>query len=321
MPDSSYEWGLFHDRFDVSKEPLEPNRFGWVVEVDVEDPSFTPRKRTALGRFKHEGVENVVAPGGQVVLYLGDDERFDHVHRFATAGTYGAEDRAASVDLLDEGTLYVARFEEDGTVEWMPLAHGRGPLTAENGFEGQADVLIETCRAADLLGATPMDRPEDIEPDPAPGCVHVMLTKDTRREEPNDANPRVENAFGHIVEIAEVGGDFAATTGTWEILAQCGDPSVAKVGATFSSETSEDGWFGMPDNCAVDAAGRLWIATDGNDAASTGRTDGLWSLETEGRGTSPLFYCVPVGAELCGPRPTLDMDDLLRGRAAARRRR
>ena len=309
VPDSSYEWGLFHDRFDVSKEPLEPNRFGWVVEVDVEDPTSTPKKRTALGRFKHEGAENVVAPGGQVVLYLGDDERFDYVYKFVTAGTYDAEDRAANMDLLDEGTLYVARFEEDGSVEWMPLAHGEGPLTAENGFESQADVLIETRRAADLLGATPMDRPEDIEPDPASGRVYVMLTNNTNREEPNAANPRPENAFGHIVEIAEAGGDFAATTGTWEILVRCGDPSVAEVGATFSSETSEDGWFGMPDNCAVDAAGRLWISTDGNDAASTGRTDGLWALETqgEGRGTSRLFYRVPVGAELCGPRPTPDM--------------
>ena len=309
VPDSSYEWGLFHDRFDVSKEPLEPNRFGWVVEVDVEDPTSTPKKRTALGRFKHEGAENVVAPGGQVVLYLGDDERFDYVYKFVTAGTYDAEDRAANMDLLDEGTLYVARFEEDGSVEWMPLAHGEGPLTAENGFESQADVLIETRRAADLLGATPMDRPEDIEPDPQSGRVYVMLTNNTRREEPNDANPRVENVFGHIVEIAEADGDFAATTGTWEILVQCGDPSVAEVGATFSSATTEDGWFGMPDNCAVDAAGRLWISTDGNDAASTGRTDGLWGLETEGegRGTSRLFYRVPVGAELCGPRPTPDM--------------
>ncbi|PZX19843.1 hypothetical protein LX81_00306 [Palleronia aestuarii] len=309
VPGESYEWGRFHDRFDLSAEPNEPNRFGWVVEVDVEDPQSTPKKRTALGRFKHEGAESIVAPGGQVVFYLGDDERFDYVYKFVTAGTYNPDDRAANMDLLDDGTLYVARFEEDGTVAWLPLTHGEGPLTAENGFESQADVLIETRHAADLLEATPMDRPEDIEPNGANGRVYVMLTNNTRREEANDANPRIDNAFGHIVEIAEEGGDFAATSGTWEILVQCGDPSIAEVGATFSTATTENGWFGMPDNCAVDSDGRLWISTDGNSPAATGRTDGLWAMDTEGeaRGTSRLFYRVPIGAEMCGPCPTPDL--------------
>ena len=309
VPEGSYEWGRFHDRFDLSKEPLEPNRFGWIVEVDVNDPTSTPKKRTALGRFKHEGAQNIVAPGGQVVVYLGDDERFDYVYKFVTAGTYDPEDRAANMDLLDEGTLYVARFDEDGSVEWMPLLQGEGPLTAENGFETQADVLIETRRAADLLGATPMDRPEDIEPNGTNGRVYVMLTNNTRREEANAANPRIDNAFGHIIEIAEADGDFAATRGTWEILLRCGDPTIAEVGATFSTETTENGWFGMPDNCAVDSDGRLWVATDGNSPSGTGRTDGLWAMETEGaaRGTSRLFYRVPVGAEMCGPCPTPDL--------------
>ncbi len=309
VPDESYEWGNFHSRFDIGQEPNEPNRYGWIVEVDVDDPQSTPKKRTALGRFKHEGAENIVAPGGQVVFYLGDDERFDYVYKFVTEGSYDETDRAANLDLLDSGTLYVARFSEDGTVEWMPLTHGEGPLTAENGFESQADVLIETRRAADALGATPMDRPEDIQPNETNGRVYVMLTNNTRREEANAANPRVDNAFGHIIEIAEEGGDFAATTGRWEILVQCGDPSVAEVGATFSTETSRNGWFGMPDNCAVDSDGRLWVATDGNSAGETGRTDGLWSMETEGelRGTSRLFYRVPVGAEMCGPCPTPDL--------------
>ncbi|WP_110815365.1 PhoX family protein [Pseudoroseicyclus aestuarii] len=309
VPGGSYEWGNFETRFDLAQEPNEPNRFGWIVEVDVEDPTSTPKKRTALGRFKHEGAQNIVAPGGQVVMYLGDDERFDYVYKFVTAGTYDEADRAANMDLLDDGTLYVARFDEDGSVTWMPLTFGEGPLTAENGFESQADVLIETRRAADLLGATPMDRPEDIEPNGTNGRVYVMLTNNTKRDEANAANPRPENAFGHIIEIAEEGGDFAATTGTWEILVQCGDPSIAEVGATFSTETTENGWFGMPDNCAVDADGRLWVTTDGNSASATGRTDGVWAVDTEGeaRGTSRLFYRVPVGAEMCGPQPTPDM--------------
>jgi uncharacterized protein len=99
------------------------------------------------------------------------------------------------------------------------------------------------------------------------------------------------------------GGDHAATAFAWEVLVKCGDPSIATVGATFSSETTKDGWFGMPDNCAVDSQGRLWISTDGNSAKATGRADGLWALETEGerRGTSKHFFRVPVGAEMCGP--------------------
>lgn len=304
-PGGWYQWHNYHDRFDVSKEPNEMNRFGYVVEVDPMDPNSVPKKRTALGRFKHEGAESIVAPNGQVVLYSGDDERFDYVYKFVTAGTYNADDRAANMDLLDEGTLYVAKFEEDGTMEWMPMVHGEGPLTTENGFNSQADVVIETRRAADLLGATKMDRPEDIQPNSGNGKVYVMLTNNTRRteEEVNAANPRAENAFGHIIEIAEADGDFAATSGTWEILLKCGDPSIAEVGATFTTDTSENGWFGMPDNAAVDADGRLWVSTDGNNPTDTGRTDGLWAVDTEGnaRGTSRLFFRVPVGAEMCGP--------------------
>ena len=305
VPEGSYEWGRFYDRFDLSKEPNEPNRFGWIVEVDVEDPNSVPKKRTALGRTKHEGAESIVAKNGKVVFYLGDDERFDYVYKFVTDGTYNPDDRAANMDLLDNGTLYVARFEEDGSMEWLPLVHGEGPLTAGNGFASQADVVIETRRAADLLGATKMDRPEDVQPNEVNGKVYVMLTNNTKRkaDEVNGANPRAENAFGHIIEIAEADGDFTATSGKWEVLLKCGDPAVAEVGATFSTDTTKNGWFGMPDNCAVDSAGRLWVSTDGNNNKATGRTDGLWAVDTEGeaRATSKLFFRVPVGAELCGP--------------------
>ncbi|AYG59805.1 PhoX family protein [Rhizobium jaguaris] len=305
VPESGYEWANFYDRFDLSKEPNEPNRYGWIVEVDVFDPQSVPKKRTALGRVKHEGAANIVSKDGRVVLYLGDDERFDYVYKFVTAGTYNAADRGANLDLLDNGTLYAAKFSEDGTLQWLPLTFGQGPLTAENGFASQADVLIETRRAADLLGATKMDRPEDIEPNAVNGKVYVMLTNNTKRkaEQIDTANPRADNAFGHIIEISEDDGAFSATSGKWEVLLKCGDPSVADVGASFSTDTTKNGWFGMPDNCSIDAAGRLWVATDGNNNKATGRTDGLWAVDTEGdaRATSKLFYRVPVGAELCGP--------------------
>ncbi|MFD1981992.1 PhoX family protein [Mesorhizobium newzealandense] len=305
IPEGAYEWAAHHDRFDLSKEPNEANRFGWIVEVDVNDPTSTPRKRTAMGRFKHEGAESIVAKDGRVVFYLGDDERFDYAYKFVTKAAFNPNDRAANKDLLDDGTLHVAKFAEDGSVEWLPIVFGQGPLTPENGFASQADVLIETRRAADLLGATKMDRPEDIQPNGVNGKVYVMLTNNSKRkaDQIDAANPRAENTFGHIIEIAEGGGDFAATRGKWEVLLKCGDPAVADVGATFSTATTANGWFGMPDNCAVDSAGRLWVATDGQGPKATGRTDGLWAVDTEGsaRATSKLFFRVPIGAEMCGP--------------------
>jgi len=274
-----------------------------------------PKKRTTMGRFKHEGAASIVSKDGHVVFYLGDDSRFDYVYKFVTAGKFNPDERSANVDLLDDGTLYVAKFDVDGTINWLPIVHGTGPLTTENGFNSQADVLIETRRAGDLLGATKMDRPEDIEANGVNGKVYVMLTNNTKRKDDqvDAANPRAKNAFGHIIEIAEDGGDFAATKGKWEILLKCGDPSVADVGASFSTDTTKNGWFGMPDNCSVDADGRLWVATDGNSPKETGRTDGIWAVDTEGgaRATSKLFFRVPVGAEMCGPLMLPDMQTMM----------
>ncbi|MCE8007888.1 PhoX family phosphatase [Aestuariivita sp.] len=314
VPGRWYAWGQYHDRFNIDKEPNEPNRFGYIVEVDPFNPDATPIKHTALGRFRHEGAETTIASDGRLVIYSGDDNRFDYQYKWVSAAAVTEENSVFGSSLLSEGTLYVARFDADGTVDWMPLIHGYGPLTAENGFNSQADIAIDTRMAADLLGATPMDRPEDAQPR-GDGTAYIMLTNNSRRQadQVDAANPRAESRFGHIIEIKEDGGNHAATQGTWSILVLCGDPEIAEVGAQWNPETSENGWFGSPDNCAIDTDGRLWISTDqGTGWGRTGKSDGLYALETEGdlRGHSKLFFRCPVGGELCGPYFTPDSETL-----------
>ncbi len=316
VPGNKYAWGKYFDRFDIGKEPNEANRFGWVVELDPLDPTSMPVKHTALGRFKHEGAESIVNKDGRVVVYMGDDQRFDYLYKFVSKGKYNPDDRTANVGLLTDGTLYVAKFNDDGTLDWLPLIHGEGPLTAENGFASQADVLIETRRAADLLKATPMDRPEDVEPNPKTGKVYVMLTNNGKRkaEKVDGPNPRADNIWGQIVELSPADGDHAANRADWNILVRCGNPKDAAVAADWNPATSENGWFACPDNCAVDPKGRLWVTTDqgSNWRKASGTADGVWGLETEGelRGAGKMFFRVPVGAEMCGPKFTPDAKTL-----------
>jgi secreted PhoX family phosphatase len=312
-----YAWGNFHDRFNVEKEPNEANRFGWMVEFDPYDPNSVPKKRTTLGRFKHEGATTALDKSGHVVVYAGDDQRFEYVYRFVTAGTYNPDDRAANMDLLDEGTLSVAKFNEDGTLNWMPLVFGEGPLTPENGINSQADILIDTRKAADLVGATPMDRPEDVEPNPVNGIIYAMMTNNTKREadQINVANTRAHNRHGHVVEIIPPGtapdgdganADHTADQYTWDIFLLAGDPSKPEDGAMYGGDVGENGWLSCPDNVAFDSKGRIWISTDG--APKVGVADGVWAADVHGpgRAITRRFYACPQGAELCGPEFTPD---------------
>jgi secreted PhoX family phosphatase len=312
IPGNRYAWARYHKRFDLEAEPNTANRYGWIVEVDPLDPASTPVKRTALGRFKHEGAESVVNKDGRLVIYSGDDQRFEFLYRFVTEGKVDTAKREANRDLLDSGTLSVAKFNADGSVDWLSLVHGQGPLTAENGFDSQADVVIETRRAATLLGATPMDRPEDVDPNPRNGRVYVLLTNNSKRKPDavDASNPRGPNIWGHILELAPPDGDHAADSARWDILVKGGDPADPAVGAMWNPATSDSGWFACPDNCTIDPQGRLWVTTDqgSNWKKASGTADGVWALETEdaARGTGRMFYRVPVGAEMCGPCFTPD---------------
>lgn len=299
---SERRWEAHVERFDVARHPNEPFRFGWVVEVDPLAPGSIPVKRTALGRFKHEAATCVKARDGRVVVYSGDDERFDYVYKFVSDRPV-SDDRARNADLLDTGTLYTARFLADGTGTWLPLRFGTPPLDREHGFASQGEVLARTREAADALGATKMDRPEDFEANPVTGKVYGALTNNTQRGTTgrpgtDAANPRARNRWGHILEIAEAGADMAATSFTWEIFLLAGDPADP---STFFAGFPKDQVSPManPDNITFDSRGNLWIATDGQPN-SLGLNDGIYAVPTEGpqRGQVLQLLGAVVGAEV-----------------------
>lgn len=302
-------WERAEDRFMVATEPHEVNRFGWVVEVDPDDPTSTPVKHTALGRFKHEGATVRLAADGRAVAYMGDDERYDYVYKFVSSGTYREGDKAHNMTLLSEGDLYVARFEGDGlgdgewdgTGAWLPLV-----VAGRSHVPGMSvpEVLTWTRQAADAVGPTRMDRPEDVEPNPHTGHVFIALTNNSRRTpaEVDEANPRASNKSGHIIELAEDGNDAAATAFTWRIVLIAGlpgDPSTYFSGYDKSLVSP----ISCPDNVAFDSQPEhLWIATDGAPG-TIGTCDGMFLMPTEGpeKGRVQQFLSVPAGAECCGP--------------------
>lgn len=242
-------------RFRVDEEPNEPNRFGWVVEIDPLKPNSTPVKRTALGRLKHEGAWVQETRDGRVVVYMGDDEIFEYIYRFVSA-TPWRNARARGVSPLDEGTLYVAKFRADGTGEWLPLTPSNPALAGWT----LNDILINTRGAADAVGATKMDRPEWIDTFPAQLTVLATLTNNSRRgtsgNPPADAaNPRTPNPYGHIIRW-RYRRDWTEPTFTWDLFALAGDPQQAH-GSTIIGDK-----YGSPDGLYVAPSGRLWIQTD-----------------------------------------------------------
>jgi secreted PhoX family phosphatase len=274
-----YRWHQVDPRWDVRKNPNETNRFGWVVEIDPWNRNSTPAKRTALGRFKHEGAWVVVGEDNTVAVYQGDDERNEYIYKFVCAQQYNPRNRAANRDLLDAGTLYVAKFSSDLTGQWIPLVWNQNGLTPAHGFADQGEVLIKTRMAADRVGATMMDRPEWIAVHPTTREVYITLSNNNRRgtnppssnaadgsttarsaRPPVDTtNARANNLYGHILRWRESGGNVAATAFAWDIFVECGDRLDADANHRGNINGAD---FGAPDGLWFDKDGRLWIQTD-----------------------------------------------------------
>jgi len=326
---TGYGWELDEPRFDARTPGYEnePNRFGWIVEIDPYAPDEAPVKHTALGRFKHEGANVILSRRGHAVAYMGDDERFDYVYKFVSTRTMrnGNSDSARrhNKSLLTEGSLYVARFRGDSPASEID---GSGKVPSDGAFDGRGEwvplvvdgrsrvagmtveeVLVYTRVAADTVGATKMDRPEDVEPNPVTGRVYVACTNNTSRgpagvEAATEPNPRNTNRDGHVVEIVEDGDDAAARTFRWNLLLVAGDPATNS--STYFSGYPADkvSPISCPDNLAFDAEGNLWISTDGQPSTIQ-KCDGLFKVTLTGRerGNVQQFLSVPREAETCGP--------------------
>jgi secreted PhoX family phosphatase len=257
--DGRSSWHTVDRRFDLAANRKEPNRFGWVVEIDPADPASTPVKRTALGRMKHENAAVVEGRGGRIAVYTGDDSNGEYLYKFVGSEPWRRV-RGRGHSPLDHGTLHVARFDEEDRGTWVPLIHGEGPLTTARGWTDQADVLLRTRQAADAVRATKLDRPEWVAVHPTTSEVFVTLTGGSSG--PSPVNPRNPNPYGSIVRLREPDGDHEAPTFRWDIFLLAGDPQY-----DASAGPEGDDIFGSPDGLTVDPDGRLWIATDVGNAA------------------------------------------------------
>lgn len=320
-----FRWHEFDERFDAVRHPNECNRFGWVVEFDPYDPKSVPVKHTAMGRMAHEGAMLSIAPDGRVVYYMGDDDyrsKFEHIYKFVSRRPYVKDGGyAANRDILDEGTLYAAKFNADGSGEWIELTQGKNGLTPANGFNSQAEVVIDARTAGDVAGASYMDRPEWIAVHPKTQEVYVSLSNNTARGKgkplhqkealgADAANPRAPNLMGHIVRWREAKGDAAATRFEWDVFLLAGDP--AHTDPLKQGNVKTGFAFAQPDGLYCDQRGLLWIQTDSSAQLMAGKDwehIGNNQMLAADRSTGEVrrFLTGPIGCEITGINFTPDL--------------
>ena len=292
----------------------EPNTFGWIVEIDPFDPTSTPVKHTALGRFAHEGlVFAPVKPGRPVVCYSGDDSQNEYIYKYVSRDRYRPQ--RSDGRLLDDGTLYVARFNPDGSGDWLALDYDnpdfqRACEAAGIRFADQGEVLVNTRLAADIVGATKMDRPEWGAVHPDTGDVYFTLTNNSSREQAIPSNPRTPNAYGHIIHWREASRDFAGTRFNWDLYLLAGPESDSRSPAGRALDGSNI--MASPDGLWFDDEGRLWIQTDmSGSQLRTGPFGNNQMLVSDPRnGETRRFLVGPLGAEVTGITATPDFRTL-----------
>ncbi|MDM1485865.1 PhoX family protein [Acinetobacter towneri] len=280
-----------YDRWDISVKGENAladyrnvmNTCGFIVEIDPFSVTERPVKRTALGRFAHEDCRcSNPIPGQPLAFYMGDDATGEYIYKFVSDAVWDPKDvnggYAAGDRYMNNGTLYVAKFNDDGTGEWLELSHNQNGLTSANAiypFSGQDDVVVHARLAADHVGATKMDRPEWVAVNPENGEVYVTLTNNSSRGRsyPTDAaNPRSYidfkgtsasssgNMNGHIIRFREEGDTVAATTFKWDIFL-FGAEARAESNINLSGLDDMND-FSSPDGMWFDPRGILWIQTD-----------------------------------------------------------
>ena len=301
---SRYAYEEHDPRYDLNTEPNEPHRHGWITEVDPADPASTPVKHTALGRFKHENAEMVQAADGRIVVCMGDDERGEFMYKYVSKGTWS--EGGSTEGLLSDGTLYVAKFNDDQTGRWLPLTPETTGMSVE-------EILVFSRMAGSKLGATTMDRPEWIACNPLKAEAYCALTNNKNRGIKTNAggddtpvggpNPREANKYGQIVRWVPAGLDHGSDAFTWDLYVMAGNPAVHADIYAGSANVTPGNMFNSPDGMAFDTTGLLWIQTDGNyknkgDFAGQGNNQML--VGDPETGAIARFMTVPYGAEVTG---------------------
>jgi secreted PhoX family phosphatase len=301
--DGWHRWGELDARFDARRTPNEPNRFGWVVEIDPHQPSAPPVKHTALGRFRHAGIACLQNVDGRVVVYMSDGDVGEYLYRFVSARTL-AQSKASTLHVLDVGELSVARFDAMGLLQWIPLRHGQGVLTAERGFASEADVLIEARRAADLVGATRLDAAMGLTTQS--GRVYVALNGNDARAETDAVHSQAPNLHGQLLELIAPtrrgGFDHAGSVYDWSIVMQGGNPAKPEDHSFYLARMEKDSWLSRPGALSHDKQGHAWLVTAGMEE-QTKHAEKLYAVALRGpwRGRPHSLLRAPSGAQIAGP--------------------